>query len=320
MRRALLFLPLVLLGVAAGGKPRDADLLRPHVRIAPPLHADVLVVAPHPDDDVLGAGGVIQQARALGETVVVAYMTNGDGYPNAAAALVHKNAFTLKRRDFLLLSKARQQESARAEALLGVPQRDLVYLGYPDAALDKVAEDQGAPVTQQFTDLDHTYGGWFQDFHAALNHGKHAPYTRDAAVGDLTALVERLQPSVVYTTMAADAHPDHAATFSLVNEALYRADYRGRFVTFIIHGAIGSEWPWPREPETTGRILREPGALPPGVAWPPPLRVGLTPEQAARKLDAIKAEATQWALPDEAEGMGAFAKGEEVFWPVAIRW
>ena len=320
MRRALLLVPLLLLPIAAGGKQRDADLLRPHLTVQPPLHADVVVVAPHPDDDVLGAGGVIQQARAIGKTVVVVYMTNGDGYPDAAAQLANRPTFELKPRDYLLLARARQRESARAEALLGVPRANLVYLGYPDAALDQVAADLGrVPVRQRFTGRNVTYGSWVRDYHSTL-HGKPAPYTRSSAVGDLTELLGQLQPTVVYTTMAADTHPDHAATFSLVNEALYRVGSHARLLTFLIHGVQGASWPWPHGDDPAGRFLREPGALPEGVAWPPPLRAGLTPEQARRKLAAIGREATQMALPAENEGLRSFAKGEELFWPVRLRW
>jgi LmbE family N-acetylglucosaminyl deacetylase len=320
MRRALLVVPFLLLTVAAGGKQRGADPFRPQLTVRPPAHADVVVVSPHPDDDVLGAGGVVQQARAIGKTVVVVYMTSGDGYPNAAAALAHRTSFELKPRDYLLLSRARQQESARAEALLGVPRTDLVYLGYPDAALDQVAADfDRVPVTQQYTGRHATYGAWVRDYHSTV-HGKPAPYTRAAAVGDLTELLERLQPGAVYTAMAADTHPDHAATFSLVNEALYRAGSRARLLTFLIHGVQGQSWPWPRGDDPAGRFLREPGALPAGVAWPPPVRAGLTQAQAKTKLAAIEREETQMALPDENEGLRSFAKGEELFWPVRRRW
>jgi LmbE family N-acetylglucosaminyl deacetylase len=41
----------------------------------------VLVVAAHPDDEALGAAGVIARARAAGRRVVVAVVTNGDAIP-----------------------------------------------------------------------------------------------------------------------------------------------------------------------------------------------------------------------------------------------
>src|SRR5882757_725225 len=49
-------------------------------KVFPPITADdrIVVVAPHPDDEVLGAGGLIQQARAVGAEVHVIYLTSGD--------------------------------------------------------------------------------------------------------------------------------------------------------------------------------------------------------------------------------------------------
>ena len=54
--------------------PRWLDLAR---------FARVLVLAPHPDDETLGAGGLIAQARAAGATVCVALLTQGEAEPGA---------------------------------------------------------------------------------------------------------------------------------------------------------------------------------------------------------------------------------------------
>jgi LmbE family N-acetylglucosaminyl deacetylase len=317
---ALVALGAAALAPAAPAKrqPPNADLLRPHLTLAPPHHADVVVFAPHPDDEVLATGGVILQARASGKSVAVVYMTSGDGYPDAAAMLRLKTVYALTARDFLMLGRTRQQEALKASGLLGVPRANAIFLGYPDAALDQVAANREAlAVAQEFTDQSATYGSWVRDFHSTL-HGKAAPYTHDAVVGDVVELMRRLGPRTVYAPMLQDGHPDHAATFTIVNEALYRVGFRGRFATHLIHGAIQASWPWPRGTDLTGRYLLEPGALPEGVAWPPPLRVRLTPGQARRKQQALGAELTQLALPGEAEGLNAFVKGEEVFWP--LRW
>ena len=37
----------------------------------------VLVIAPHPDDEALGAGGILQSAKAANAEVRVVYLTNG---------------------------------------------------------------------------------------------------------------------------------------------------------------------------------------------------------------------------------------------------
>jgi LmbE family N-acetylglucosaminyl deacetylase len=39
----------------------------------------VLVIVAHPDDEALGAAGVIARARAAGRRVYVAVVTNGEG-------------------------------------------------------------------------------------------------------------------------------------------------------------------------------------------------------------------------------------------------
>lgn len=40
--------------------------------------ADILVISPHPDDDVLGCGGVIARHAAAGDLVTIAYLTSGE--------------------------------------------------------------------------------------------------------------------------------------------------------------------------------------------------------------------------------------------------
>jgi hypothetical protein len=44
-----------------------------------------MVFAPHPDDEVLGCGGIIQQVLAESRHVTVAVLTSGDAFTTAAA-------------------------------------------------------------------------------------------------------------------------------------------------------------------------------------------------------------------------------------------
>src|SRR5262245_52083561 len=77
---------LFTIGVALllGGARSDAAR-RPQTRPDPPppdvsYDTRLLVVAPHPDDEVLAAGGLMQHVLAAGGQVRVVYLTNGDGY------------------------------------------------------------------------------------------------------------------------------------------------------------------------------------------------------------------------------------------------
>jgi LmbE family N-acetylglucosaminyl deacetylase len=85
--------------------------------------APVLILAPHPDDESLGCGGLIAQACAAGHEVHVAILTDGTmSHPNS-------RAFPAAR-----LAALRQTEAADALATLGLPPERLVFLGYKDAA------------------------------------------------------------------------------------------------------------------------------------------------------------------------------------------
>src|SRR5882672_4081150 len=60
------------------------------------LPVDLLVFAPHPDDEVICAGGLIQQAVAAKKSVRIVFVTSGDAYPQAASALLGKSIQDLR--------------------------------------------------------------------------------------------------------------------------------------------------------------------------------------------------------------------------------
>lgn len=288
----------------------SGDLVAP--RLDP---VDVLVFAPHPDDEVIGAGGVIQQALAAGRRVRIVFATNGDGYPRAASALFRKDLMALRHDDYDRLGAARQREAVAADGALGLGPRSLVFLGYPDGVLaDVYAGADGAPVKSPTTGRTSTYGPALTDFHT-LSHGRPAPYTSAAALADVEQVLRESEPALVYVSDGADEHPDHRATYDLVRDAVAATGYTGELLTYLVHG--GQEWPWPEGP-TPGlpfevHTTRGDGH-PAGVAWPPSLRVPITAGENAVKLRAISAHLSQWEV--DGPYLESFVKSEEIFWSV----
>jgi len=84
----------------------------------------ILVVAAHPDDEVLGCGGSIARHRKQGDAVSVLIMADGVGSrtENAQSDTA---------------ASERQQCARRANAILGVG--DVTLLPYPDNRMDEVA-------------------------------------------------------------------------------------------------------------------------------------------------------------------------------------
>jgi LmbE family N-acetylglucosaminyl deacetylase len=89
-----------------------------------------LVVAPHPDDEVIGAFGLVRRLRRAGASVRVAIVSDG------AASHPASRQWPPAR-----LAAERRAESRRAAARLGLAAGDLDFLGMPDGGLDALDAD-----------------------------------------------------------------------------------------------------------------------------------------------------------------------------------
>lgn len=271
---------------------------------APEGAVDLLVFAPHPDDEALGCAGILRRAIASGRRVKVVFFTDGDGFPAFAARLAGRPREGLSTSDFLALARYRRDQARNAIQALGGRPDDLVFLGFPDAGLDAVyRRGDDAPFTQPFTGLSR-----------APRSG--APYVRSAALAEVVDLIRTSKPREIYVTSEADTHRDHQAAFRFVRDAVKAVGYTGPCRTYLIHG--GPEWPRPKG-ATPGALLEARASV--GLPWPPPFRVALTPEEAEAKRRAILAHSTHLegveepALAEERVYLESFVKAEEVFWP-----
>ncbi|WP_448662589.1 PIG-L deacetylase family protein [Sphingomonas sp. CJ20] len=82
------------------------------------------IVAPHPDDEVIGAAALIQALKRRGSRVAVVVVSDG------AASHAHSARWPARR-----LVAARRTETRRALRRLGVPMGDVAFLGLADGGL-----------------------------------------------------------------------------------------------------------------------------------------------------------------------------------------
>ncbi|UZK70478.1 PIG-L family deacetylase [Sphingomonas sp. S1-29] len=87
-----------------------------------------LVVAPHADDETIGAYGLIRALTGRGARVTVAVVTDGAGS--------HPNSIRWRRPR---LVAARRRETLEAMHRIGVPAGRVVFVGLPDGALPALA-------------------------------------------------------------------------------------------------------------------------------------------------------------------------------------
>ncbi|GEM90097.1 PIG-L deacetylase family protein [Oceanithermus desulfurans] len=264
---------------------------------APGSGERVLVLAPHPDDEVLCCGGLLRRAQQAGAEVYIVWMTSGDGFEMDELVLDHGRR--PRPEGLRALGERRMQEARAAAAQLGVPQQNLFFLGYPDRGLRHLfLENFYVPYRSPYTRLDAVaYPG-------TLNPG--TPYTGEALERDLAAVFARVDPTRVYLPSPRDAHPDHQATSYFAQRVAGRSGRIGRLRYWIVHG--GLEWPLPKgyhpglalEPAPRGR----------GLAW---RRFPLTAAEVQTKHAATLAHKSQ--LDVLSRFMLAFVRTNELFSP-----
>lgn len=92
----------------------------------------VLIVAPHPDDEVLGCSGLIQRLLREGKQVDVVILSGG-GKSHAECCQI----------DASMLIDARRNLTRKAAGLLGLPLKNLHFLNYPDGSISYDCPETG---------------------------------------------------------------------------------------------------------------------------------------------------------------------------------
>ncbi|WP_162530550.1 PIG-L deacetylase family protein [Rhodovastum atsumiense] len=119
-----------------------------------------LILAPHPDDESLGCGGLIAAASVRGRPPVVVVLTDGNEPEDAVAGGAP-----------VLLRTRHEAETRTATELLGLPRERLHFLGLPKARLpqsgpgfDQVVEQLVALARRH--EVDTVCTTWQHDPHA----------------------------------------------------------------------------------------------------------------------------------------------------------
>jgi len=252
---------------------------------------DVLVVAPHSDDEAIGCTVVMLRAIKEGKRVGVVVVTNGDGFPKAAAVVANKPQDELTPRGF---HQAHRHTSAAQRDCDVAYRRASGRFGLsglpgcrPQAGLCRGGT---CPISAEVHPEEQTYGVVLPDYHSQV-HGRPAPYIRASVVGDLTEIIKTREPKEIYVTNEADSHGEHQASFWIVRDAVRAAEWHGTIFTYLVHGHT----------------------MPKG----PVRRLRLTADELEKKRATIE-EYAKHLSPIHDKLAEKFAKPEEVFWPIRI--
>jgi LmbE family N-acetylglucosaminyl deacetylase len=277
----------------------------------------ILILSPHPDDETLGAGGLMAKAAGLGVPVRVIFLTNGDG--SLATRLVQDAHFVEQmakgqdpkrpRNIYQQIAPMRQKEALAALAKLHVPPQNVTFLGYPDGGTKKMWEtnwNADSPFFSPYTKISHSP--------YANSWTPKAPYCGRQALQDVEQIVAKFKPTIVITTNPYDTHPDHWAAYAYLSAAVSQLQLQQKYFswarkikgyTFIVHHGL---WPAPHGYHPDAE-LSPPAALTQiGVSW---LKLNLNAEDEKAKTAALQQYKSQLATTPQF--LRGFLRRNELF-------
>lgn len=136
----------------------------------------ILGFSPHPDDETIAVGGYIKTATDVGAKVWIVLVTDGNKHH---------------------LEKIRYNEFEKVTSSLGVPPSNLIYLNYPDGALQK--EDQKTVQT------------FFMN------------------------IIYFIHPNIIFVPSPSDVHPDHKTTGLDVESVLANLKIKPVTYYYLVH-------------------------------------------------------------------------------------
>lgn len=270
-------------------------------RLSVDARTNLLVVAPHPDDETLGSGGLMQRVRAAGGRVSVVYLTNGDGYPEGVRVEDHVESPTA--RDFRGYGDKREHEAMAALDTLHVGRSHATFLGFPDGGLSQLMRgywsERRSAFRSPYTRLDRPP--------RSEQIVPDTEYRGEDLSQELARLIGTIRPTLILVPRKEDQHADHCAAWFFVKDALgdverVHPDYVPDVVNYIVHW-----YGWPFDGDSPA-LAAPPGLLGGTSGW---ISVPLTARQQQVKRDALKQYRTQMHVMDWF--LDGFTRTNEVF-------
>ena len=278
--------------VVAAARRQHAVRRPPPPTLDVPSHTRLLVVAPHPDDETLGAGGLMERVHESGGRVNVVYLTDGDGYPEGVRTEDHVESPTAV--DYRGYGRHRRREARNALLALGLDKASYTFLGFPDGGLAKM-------MRAYWSERRAAYRSPYTRFDRPPKSEIVVPDTRyrgEDLTQELALIIGDFKPTMIAVPRKEDQHADHCAAWFFLADALtdvrrVHPDYSADVLNYIIHF-----YSWPFEDEES--------------------RLPLTTAETRTKRTALRKYVTQMHVMDWF--LDGFARTNEVFSrPASVR-
>jgi LmbE family N-acetylglucosaminyl deacetylase len=203
----------------------------------------MLVIAPHPDDEVLAAGGLLQHLREANGALRVVYLTDGEGYREGVQAEGH--VIAPKVSDYRAYGHQREHEARAALRVLGFGAGSITFLGFPNGGLNRL-------MTTYWSEHRRAYRSPYTRLDRPSKSEILVPDTEfrgEDLSEELAQIIGDFAPTTILVPRKEDQHVDHCAAWFFLADALgdHRRVHPGLdvdVINYIIH-----YYSWPFEDE-----------------------------------------------------------------------
>lgn len=255
----------------------------------------ILIIAPHQDDEILSSCMYIQSQIKNGNHIFVAFLTNGDSQGKENGLL-------------------RFLESSEVLKILGVPEDNILYLGYGDTGmrleksfLYRLFNSYNYDIQTSFVASETYHPAGKETIHY-IHTGQEASYCRENFIIDLNYLLNQCEPDIIILPSHFDKHGDHYACSMFFKELQEYKNLPSLIMTYIMHVGDDSFWP-----DRESFLFLRPSIVDQEV-WEKRIIFKMSEKKRLEKMKYIQLFHTQ-IKNDNSNYLISFAKREEVFLP-----
>jgi len=265
----------------------------------------ILVFAPHSDDEVLGTAGLVLNALRTGAKVKIVLITNGDN--NLLSTDLEFRTLYPTAREFIRAGEARQQETIKALKYIGVDEKDIIFLGYPDRGIKSLYKKNWSisnPYRSSATkEIKASY---------KIIYEPDVMFCGENLLKNINAIMESFSPTIVIGPHLKDHHPDHRYGILFILKAINDLYGPGQnenkpvLLTYLIHYPF---FPRPKGLRPDKHVL-VPFTATFDMKW---FKYLMTEDEENGKQKAIGFYTTQLKVPEMGKLMRSFIRKNELF-------
>jgi len=195
---------------------------------------NIVVFAPHPDDEVLMTAGIINCAVNDGDHIKVVIVTNGDPHTQQEGCIA-------------------LQESINGLSALGLNSKDIYFLGYRAVTILTLYKNPNEKAVIHLIgekeNWNYTYGLPDKSDYFTSKFGEPALLNTKNLRWAIESILREELPETIYTTRLHDVHCDHRGTNRFVVDGIVSIkrqipSYSPKLYEAIVHSFDGDDkWP-----------------------------------------------------------------------------